>query len=39
MNNCSTYEYINFDNGILDNIIEAVYVMLLKKFSTKRKCV
>ena len=29
MNNCSTYEYINFKNGILDNIIDAVYVILL----------
>ena len=30
MNSCSSYEYINFKNGILDGIIDAVYVILLK---------
>lgn len=31
MSQFSTYEYINFDNGILDNIIDAVYVITLEK--------
>lgn len=33
MNKCSTYDYIQFENGILDNIVDAVYVMLLKNSS------
>lgn len=31
MSKFSTYEYINFDKGILDNIIDAVYVITLEK--------
>jgi len=31
MSKCTSYDYIHFDNGILDNIIDAVYVILLKK--------
>tara|TARA_B100001175_G_C19501752_1_gene638460 strand:- start:1319 stop:2128 length:810 start_codon:yes stop_codon:yes gene_type:complete len=31
MSQFSTYEYINFDKGILDNIIDAVYVITLEK--------
>ena len=29
MNKCSEYKYISFNRGILDNLIDAVYVILL----------
>ena len=31
----SKYKYIKYENGILDNVIDAVYVILLK--NSKRK--
>tara|TARA_Y100000741_G_scaffold365018_1_gene358441 strand:- start:2288 stop:3088 length:801 start_codon:yes stop_codon:yes gene_type:complete len=36
MNKCSSYEYINFKNGILDNIVDAVYVILLENSDRKK---
>ena len=30
MTECHTYDYIEFNKGVLDNIIDAVYVILLK---------
>ena len=30
MNKCSEYKYISFNRGILDNLIDAVYIILLK---------
>ena len=32
---CNEYDVINFESGILDNIIDAVYVITLKKSPRK----
>ena len=36
MNKCSSYKYINFKNGILDNIVDDVYVILLENSDRKK---